>query len=316
VYLLFTLLLCQPSFVKAHGDGEFKVEKKKTYSKSYAITGSDKIKLDNSFGEMRILTWDKNEVKVDISITAKANTEEAAQKLLDNIRIQDGKEGNTVYFKTEMSNKNKSWSIDDDDNSNKSKNNKSYKNTGMEINYTVYMPAGNALEAINSFGPMIVPDLTGSTSITSKFGSLTCGKLSNNKEVVVEFGKADFKHINGGDISIKFSNADFNKLSGAVDANFEFSKSTTITLDNSLKSLNLKNSYSTIELVVDKDFSADFDIKTNFGSFKNYSGINISEEKDDGDDRGPKFDHRYSGKNGSGAARVKIKSSFGTIKIS
>ena len=178
------------------------------------------------------------------------------------------------------------------------------------------MPAGNPIEAANSFGPMIVPDLSGVAEITSKFGNLTCGKLSNNKELSVEFGKATIKHINGGEVSIKFSDAEINKLSGEVKASFEFSKGATISIDNSLKSLEIKNSYSTVELELSKDFSGDFDIKTSFGSFKNNTDFKITEDKDDDDEHGPKFDHRYSGKTGSGATRVKIKSSFGTTKIS
>ena len=311
-------LLISPSLVKAHGDGEFKVEKKKSYSKSYPLTGSTVIKLDNSFGEMKINTWDKNEVKVDVSITVKANTDEKAQRLLDDIRIEDGKEGNSVYFKTDINNKNRNWNRkdDDDDDDDRKGKGKNYNNTSMEINYTVYMPAGNPLEAINSFGPMIVPDLTGVTEISSKFGSLTAGKLSNSKELSVEFGKATIKHINGGEVEIKFSNADINQLSGDIKANFEFSKGTTINLDNSIKSLNIKNSYSTVELELSKDFSGEFDIRTSFGSFKNNSGAKISEEVDDDDDHGPKFDHKYSGKIGSGSAKIKIKSSFGSIKVS
>ena len=317
--LLFTALLNVPTLVKAHDDGDYKVEKKKNYSKSYPLSGNDKIKLDNSFGEMKITTWDKNEVKVDIAITVRANTEETAQKLLDNIKIQDGKEGNGVYFKTDINN-NKHWSNnhdndDDDDDGDKKGKGKNY-NTSMEINYTVYMPASSPIEASNSFGPMIVPDLNGAAEITSKFGSLTCGTLNNNKEISVEFGKATIKHISGGEVSIKFSDAEIDKLSGEVKASFEFSKGATISIDNSLKSLEIKNSYSTVELELSKDFSGDFDIKTSFGSFKNNTDFKITEDKDDDDEHGPKFDHRYSGKTGSGATRVKIKSSFGTTKIS
>ena len=238
--LLFTALLNVPTLVKAHDDGDYKVEKKKNYSKSYPLSGNDKIKLDNSFGEMKITTWEKNEVKVDVAITVRANTEETAQKLLDNIKIQDGKEGNGVYFKTNINN-NKHWGNNHDDDGDKKGKGKNH-NTSMEINYTVYMPAGNPIEAANSFGPMIVPDLSGVAEITSKFGNLTCGKLSNNKELSVEFGKATIKHINGGEVSIKFSDAEINKLSGEVKASFE-REYTDCSQDQQTYHLNL-NPYS------------------------------------------------------------------------
>ncbi|MBI1780995.1 MAG: hypothetical protein HYR66_06455 [Sphingobacteriales bacterium] len=329
LYLLFSTLLFAPSLVKAHDDGDYKVEKKKNYTKSYPVTGSTKVELENSFGEMKIITWDKSEVKVDVDVTVKANSEERAKDILDNIKFEDGKEGNSVYFRTSMNDKKGNWKNknknnndnddgddDDDDDKNDKGKHKNYNNTSMEINMTVYMPAGNPIEAINSFGSMIVPDLTGEAEIASKFGSLKCGKISNNKELSVEFGKGDIKHVNGGEVTIKFSSADIDKLSGDVKATFEFSKGSTINLDNTLKGLKLYNSYSTVELELAKDMSAEFDIKTSFGDFKNHSGAKISEEKDDDDEHGPKFDHKYSGKIGNGDVKIKIKSSFGTTKIS
>ena len=71
--------------------GDPKVEKKKTYTKSYNVSNSDKISLTNQFGELKISTWDKNEVKATVTITAEASTDEKAQAILDNIIIEDGK---------------------------------------------------------------------------------------------------------------------------------------------------------------------------------------------------------------------------------
>ncbi|HET9057814.1 MAG TPA: hypothetical protein VFN30_13295 [Chitinophagaceae bacterium] len=320
LYLLTAFLFVNSLWGKVPCEDEFKVEKKKNYSKSYPLSGNTLVKLDNSFGEMKIITWDKSEAKVEVNITVKANSEQGAQKLLDEIKFEDGKEGNTVYFKTSVGFKNKNWKKnDDDDDDDNEDNEKNYKNsnntTSMEINMTVYMPAGNPINAVNSFGSMVVPDLTGEAEIASRFGSLTCGKLNNNKEVSVEFGKGEIERINGGEVNIKFSRAGIGKISGDIKANFEFSKATTINLDNTLKGLRVYNSYSTVELVLSKDLSAEFEVKTNFGSFKNNSNAKITEEKEEDDDHGPKFDHTYSGKIGSGAIKIKIKSSFGTVKI-
>ena len=48
------------------------VEKRKTYSKSYDISGGDRISLNNQFGEIKVSTWTKNEVKVDVTIITNA----------------------------------------------------------------------------------------------------------------------------------------------------------------------------------------------------------------------------------------------------
>ena len=162
---------------------EPKFKKTKSYTKSYSLGSSDKISLYNQFGEMKITTWDKNEVKVDATITGKSDDEARAQVILDRISITDAKDGGTVSFKTKFADDNK------DDKKTWTKG--EHHNEGMQIDYMVYLPSGNALNAENQFGKMIVPDIRGEAVLTSKFGSLTAGKISNAKEVSVEFGKAD-----------------------------------------------------------------------------------------------------------------------------
>lgn len=304
LYVLITGLLLTLS-ISAWAISDPHVEKRKSYSKSYTVGSNEKISLENSFGEMKLNTWDKNEVKVDVTIISKASTDEKAQEILDKIRIEDGKNGDGVYFKTKM----------ESVNTNNNKNGKNYKDEGMEINYVVYLPANNPLDASNSFGALIMGDFAGAASLQSKFGSLTAGKLSNVKQVHVEFGKADISWINNGKVTVKFSKAALGRFSGDVNSSFEFCEVVNLKLDNSITQLNLKSSYSTVEIALNKDISADFDIKTSFGDVDNSSSYAIKEAGDDDKKKGPRFDKHYSGTSGKGSAKITIKSEFGNIKL-
>ncbi|MEO7293542.1 MAG: hypothetical protein ABIW34_10590, partial [Ginsengibacter sp.] len=102
---------------------EPKFKKQKSYTKSYNVSSNDKISLDNQFGEMKLITWDKNEVKVDVSITGSSDDETRAQKIVDRISIQDEKTSVGVSFKTKMENQDKDWNDKDDKNS--------HRNEGM-----------------------------------------------------------------------------------------------------------------------------------------------------------------------------------------
>ncbi len=290
-------------------DREPKYKKTKSYTKSYNVSSSDKISLSNQFGEMKLTTWDKNEVKVDVTITGKSDDEARAQEILDRISILDSKEGSNVSFKTKFA--------DDKDKRDRDKkeNKEEHHNEGMEINYMVYLPAGNPLNANNQFGKMIVPDYRGEAEIESKFGSLTAGKISNAKEVTVEFGSGTIEQINGGKLNIKFSEGTVNKLSGDVKTDLSFSQ-VKLVIDNDIKNLDLQNSYSTVYLDVSKNLSATYDIKTSHGDFSNKTSFAIKEEgKDDSRRYGPRFNQTYSGTSGSGSAKVKINSSFGEIIV-
>jgi hypothetical protein len=279
------------------------VEKKKNYSKSYSLSGNEKVNINNQFGEVKINTWTKNEVKVDVTVTVKANTDEKAQSLLDNITIEDSKDGEGVSFKT---------SLGKEENKGDNKNN----HQSMEINYEVNMPAASPLNLQNQFGKSFVPDMSGPLEITQKFGDLVAGNLPNIKELHVEFGSALVESISNCKVVIKFSKAEIKKMNGSIKGNFEFCGKVKLSLDNNVTDFNLNNSYSEIEIAVASSFGGDFEIHTNFGEFKNSSSLSLKEDKDeDNENHGIRFDKDFNGKSGNGACKVKIKSSFGTIKL-
>ncbi|MBS1754761.1 MAG: hypothetical protein R2765_04855 [Ferruginibacter sp.] len=301
--ILPLVLLLQTSLFAQNND-EFNNKKKyefvknKSVNKTYNVSSSDKLNIQNSFGNVDIKTWSKNEIKVDIEIEVSANSDALAQKILDKITITDTKSTNEISFKTKVSDVNNS------------KGDKS----SMSINYTVFMPAVNPLTVKNEFGATNIPDLTGAVDLTSKFGSLTTGNLANIKNIHVEFGKANLANINNAPVNIKFSKAVISKLSGAVKMNLEFCNNVRLNIDNNLSSLDLKTSYSTVNLKPNGALPALYTISTSFGSFKNTSDIKFSSD-DDNDNDSPRFNHQYNGKNGNGTIPVKVKSSFSKIII-
>lgn len=273
--------------------------KKKAVNKSYNVSGSDKLDIQNSFGSVEVHTWNRNEIKVDVEIEVSSNTDELAQQILDRISVADDKSGRTISFKTTIKESNQ-------------KSGGKNERSSMSINYSITMPAGNALTVKNEFGPTTIPDFNGDVDLTSKFGSLTTGNLASIKNINVEFGKATLANISGSPVTIKFSKAVISKLSGSVKLNLEFCNNVRLGLDNSLNSLDLKASYSTVNLRPLGNLQASYTISTSFGSFKNTSDIKMTSDEDD-DERGPKFDYEYSGRSGSGNVPVKVKSSFGKI---
>jgi hypothetical protein len=292
-----------PIFQPAPGNEKPLVEKKKTYSKSYDLSSNDVVTLENRFGELRISTWDKNEIKVEVTMTAKGNTDERASYILDRLSVEDRKTSNGVYFHTDINDGEKKYK------------NTTYKDEGFSINYVVMMPSKNRLKVSNEFGATILPDYSGEISVESKFGSLTAGKLVNPKRVTVEFGSAEIESIGSGDLEIKFSRAIIGSLDGNVRAQFEHCSGVQLNLDNGLKGLSLQNNFTTLQLNVTKGLSASFNISTNFGDFTNKSEFVINKDDDDDDNHGPKFKKRYIGKVGSGNADLRISSEFSSITV-
>lgn len=285
------------------------VEKSKSYSKTYSIGSGDKVNLQNQFGEMKISTWDRNEIKVDVEMSAKAGTAERAQHILDLVSIEDGKNGSEVFFKTH---------IKDNKDNNDHENRPKGETENFKINYTVTLPKNTTLNASNSFGALSITDYSGALKLKSSFGSLTAGRLSQPENVTVEFGKGTISGIAGGKLEVKFSRVQVTGLSGDVTAKLEYGQA-KLNIDNNLKKLDVGNSFGHLYLDADKSLSADFNIKTSFGTFTNNTDFPVkSNETTDADGHHRYYrgdSHSYTGKSGGGSTPIKVNDSFGTTTL-
>jgi hypothetical protein len=294
-------VLSAPLLLSA-ADGD-NIEKKKTISKSYTVGKDDKLSIDNSFGEVTINTWDKNEVKVDVEISVHAATDDKAQHMMDQISVSDNQGGNTISFKTDIGN------MGNGKNKGEDKDRKFY------VDYKVYMPAANPLTITNSFGATTVPDFDGTVDLTSKFGELKTGRLSNVKSIHVEFGQASVQSARNGEITLKFNGkSHFEQIGGSVKCKVEFCNDVQFGLTDGITDLSLFESYSNINMTIPGGLSSSFEVHTSFGKFYNSTGYSIR-SKDEQDQYGPKFDSDYSGVNGDGKVKIKIKSSFGKVHL-
>lgn len=272
-------------------------EKRKTYSKSYALRDDQKVKISNKFGKVEVKAWNRSEVKVDVTIIAFSENERVAQGIIDNITIESS-DGNPVSFTTKFL----------------SNTNTKGQKTKMEVNYIVYMPAGNPLDIKNEFGSTSIPDWRGEVNIKQSFGPITTGKLQKVKDMNVEFGSLTSSAINDGRIRISYSDMKVDNLSGSISSTIDFCKGTKVGLNDDLEKLDMKVSYSDVSINVSAKLNTTLNIKTSFGNLKNNSKLDII-NKTEPKKYGPTFDKTYSGTQGSGKASVTISSSFGDITL-
>jgi hypothetical protein len=302
VLLLTTVQLFAQEEEKEKERKRYEFFRERNISKTYPAAGNT-LNIDNSFGKVKVVTWDKNEIKIDIHIETSSTNKELADKTFERIDVSDRQEGKNIYFKT-THNKNK-------EGDKTSCNNCS--NT-MSVDYTVQIPSNNALDIDNSFGSIEIPDYNGPVSLTNKYGSLKAGKLSKPEKVVVEFGKADLKSIGNIDLTFKYSTVNIGNLTGNCKLKLEFCSYSLINLDGGLTSLSVNDSYSSVHLDPAPNLSATYTISTSYGSLIDKTDIGIK-RTDSPDKYGPDLNKKYEGKSGSGAAKIDIRSSFGNIMI-
>jgi hypothetical protein len=311
--------------------GEIKL-KTKAYAKSYTIDANDKLQIDNRFGKVTINVWNKNEIKVDVDIRAYADDDDKAKELLDLVNITDIKGNDGVSFTTKIgddNHKNNFWVT-------MTSNGKTSVRKTI-INYTVYMPAKNALTINNSYGAIVLPGLSGKLNITNSFGNLIAKALTNTgNEINVKYGNADIESLNGCDLNvsfgalnllsadklnaeIKYSPAKIGKLSTSATINVHFGEGLQITnLDKNLKTLSISSSYAPVKLGSLVNDNADFDITTRYGDFTYDNGnVNVTSKSPGDDERSYSSTKTYKGHIGKGNSDkvITIKTSFSNVKF-
>jgi hypothetical protein len=309
-FLTRALLACLILFTAASGHSQEKnsytwpVKLQKDYTKTYPVA-SELLAVMSRYGKMTIETWDKNEIKVDAQISVSAQTNEYAAKMLERINITDEKKSDRIEFVTKPGD----WN---DDN-----NNGGHE---MRIDIVVHIPSNAKLYAENNFGPLTIGNYKGEAELVCKYGTLTAGTLNNSKSIRVEFGKAVIESVNDSKLLFKYSRVDIAKLSGTIEAEFQFCNSIDIPIDNSLKKLELKNNYTSLYFVTPKDFAADYEINTN--NARVTAKYDTIKEEVPGTPtsytRVSNFtpNHKYVGSLGKGGGtQITIKSNFGNIRF-
>jgi hypothetical protein len=317
------------NYANTQSDDDDLEEKVKNYSKTYPADRNDALKIDNRYGKVTVNTWNRNEFKVDVQIKVATNGEGRAQKMLDDVTIADGRDGQTVWFKTKLGNSNEggSWSFI-------SGSRRSVRR--MEINYTVYMPAKNNLAVSNSYGSTSLPDLYGKVTINQAYGAFAAKTLSNPaNDIDVKYGSATIEGLNGSDLNVAYGSLNLNECerlnanisySGAKigsiktsgNINVKYSGGLNIaTIDKNLKNLVVNSSYSGVKLGVSEPLNVDFDVTVHYGSF-NYDNdvVNVVDKSPSDEERGYNPTKNFKGKLGKGSSgTIVIKSNYGNVKF-
>jgi hypothetical protein len=304
------------------------VEKIKKLTKSYSVDTNDQLAISSSYGKITINTWDKNEIKVDVEIKAYAQDDHSAQDLLDKVTISNSKSDNMISFKTNINNnEGKSWFSMNfwGNNSDKEK---------VEIYYTVYMPANNALQLKTNYTNNTIPDMSGAVSLNMNYGDLQAGKLSGpTNKIGSNYFKMDIQTLNNAYLNCNYGSLKINNAKNLnANCNYSAVNLTSLSDVNSIKmnygdfklnklaqdfkTLSLNCNYSQTSITLN-NFAVNFDITTLYANFKYDDSqviITIKSTSDEGKGRSSAKSYKgYFGKSPTG--NIIIKSNYGGVKF-
>ena len=271
LFKITLILLLMPTliFASINPNDTAKHKKEKTIKKSFNVNANAELKVDNSYGNLDIITWNENRIEIEVTITVEGGNEEKVMKKLDEITVDFDSSSNMVSAKTIFNkNKSKSWW-----------NWSNGSNSKMSINYVIKMPMTNSVNLENDYGSINLDKIEGRAVISCDYGKITTKELMGKNNILTFDYSSNcyFEFINGGSIEADYSGFTVAKAKNiTLDAdytksNFEVAEDITYDCDYGSLSADRANNitgdgdYLTVVL---GDIYKNVTIEADYGSIK------------------------------------------------
>ncbi|WP_435139722.1 hypothetical protein [Formosa sp. A9] len=256
----------------------------KVIKKEFKVNSKANLSVDNSYGNVDIVTWNENRIVFEITITTNGNNADKVQNKLSNITVEFEASPSQVSAKTLFEkNKSKWWDWNGADNVN------------MKINYIVKIPITNSVNLSNDYGAINVDRLEGQAKISCDYGKITTKELmADNNEINFDYTKNSyFEYIKSGKINADYSEFTVSKTKQLViqadytNSKVEVGENVSYNCDYGSMTIdkvnNFKGQGDYLTLVIG-DVYKSVDINADYGSIKiknmsaNAESINISSD--------------------------------------
>lgn len=240
-YLLLILIV---SYMNNSIHAQEKVSKK--IEKTYALTNTGELHLENKYGNVIINGWEKKTIQITIDIQVIKKKKEAAKELLQRIKTQINNTEDFISITSIIEEKNTSMIS-------KFFNKELFNNVNpfdfdkgnIQIDYTIHLPSNAEMNIINKFGDIIISGWTGKLKANAQHGDMWINKDLNNVNIEMKFGKLKTKSITYGDIRFKNGEIDIKE-----SKDLKIISSGTIIKIEHVKSLEIHSSKD--QITIDK----------------------------------------------------------------
>jgi len=235
---LFALafLFLMPLAVGAHdGTPNGRFTKEKTIKKEFQVNSDALLKVDNSYGNLTITSWNENRVVIEVQIKTSGDNEDKVQDRLDEITVDFENNSGLVSAKTRFNSNRSGW------NWGWGRRN----NVSMQVNYTIKVPVKNNVALSNDYGNIILDRIDGHAKINCDYGRLEIGELrGRNNQLNFDYtSKSSFDYINSASISADYSGFSIAKA-GDLDIKADYTNGSIQQMGN----LIYANDYGSLEV--------------------------------------------------------------------
>ncbi len=206
-----------------------------------SMAGVEQIKIDTSFGSVKITGADTTECKAIATINGQAPTLEEARQLAEQTKITLFTEGKVMVFKVEKPSMN--------------------NNRSIGVSYDVTVPTRTGIKCETSFGNVELKNITGDIDAKTSFGKIYAENITGRVQLDTSYGEVDCKGITTGDFR---ANSSFGKM----DIGFSDACPADIRA-------RIETSFGEVEVSIPPNFGGDVAVETSFGSVKTELPITV-----------------------------------------
>ncbi|WP_337044095.1 DUF4097 family beta strand repeat-containing protein [Emticicia sp. 17c] len=281
-YLLFLLLGSQLTFAQTTLQVVTKnIEKK--------FTGSTSLKVDADKADIEIITWDKDEIKVNMELISKHPDRAVAKADLEVMKyVADKLEKEVVLRNYLLIQKGTQKPV-----------------SNFKAKYLIYMPENLEVTVLNNFGKVFIQGKYAQLNVKSEFCILDLQKTDANLKLDAYYGELHSKNLTGV-ITIKSERSElfFQHLGGTNKINAQYGKVEIESVAN-LKALSINASKAEISLKVPLQ-NYGFSIVSKYGKVLVPESFNWIQNNSN---------TKSVTYNLSAATKISIQNSFGNISI-
>ena len=217
-----------------------------TVQQQATITAGSKLYVETSSGSITITGGDVTECSVIARICGRAPTEEEAQLLAEQVKIELETVGNTLTVKADKP---------------ASRNRRS-----ISISYDITIPKQTNIECASSYGAIELANIKGSASGKTSSGSIEAKNIEGPVNLETSYGSVNCRNITGDQITVKSSSGSITAEIIKGSAQLTTSYGSIICTDMSDGDIKLKTSSGKIKLS-NMSFG-DCDAHTSYGSIE------------------------------------------------
>ncbi len=205
-------------------------EKSKRLSRSFPVGSDTEVEMFNKYGNVHIVTWEKDSVRFDINLMVKGAKQAKVDKTFSLIDFDFESTKYYIITKTVFEG-NSFWNDVTDIGS-------SFfgSNTKTKVDYTVYLPENIKLKLTNKYGSVYLADYSGKLFVNISNGDFKAHDLTGQTTIVSEFGNCDVGKVKHGNLTVSYGDfyleeAGYLKIKGK-SSSFHLSKVDELEMDS------------------------------------------------------------------------------------